>query len=394
MTENMRMLPLHGLRIVEMTHMVMGPVAGLILADLGADVIKIEPPGKPGQVGDHTRYLKNTGAGFFAACNRNKQSVILDLDTEQGLEALKALLLEADVFIENFRPDALAARGLDYSTLSQTNPGLIYCSLKGFLDGPYERRTALDEVVQMMSGLAYMTGPVGRPLRAGAPVNDMMGGMFGAIAVMAAIRERDSTGGGQHVKSGLFENAAWLVSTHMLQNAISGDEPPPMSAGRRAWGIYDVFDTSDGRQIFIGVVTNRQWALFTRALAEPALLDPQWSTNNARAQDRGALIPLVGTLLARRSLAELQTLCEQAGLPFAPIARPWDLFDDPHLNANGSLLPTTLPDGRIAKVPGLPIQLDGRRLGVRCDVPQPGEHTEAVLRTLPGYVKTVHGEQG
>ncbi len=380
-----RPLPLQGLRVVEMTHMVMGPICGLVLADLGAQVIKIEPPGKPDQPGDHTRYLKSAGMGFFPACNRNKQSAILDLDTDPGLQAARALAAQADIFIENFRPGALAARGLDYDTLSQDNPGLVYCSLKGFLDGPYQNRTALDEVAQMMSGLAYMTGPVGQPLRAGAPVNDMMGGMFGAIAILAAIRERETTGRGQYVKSGLFENAAWLVSTHMLQQAISGVAPPPMSAGKRAWGIYDVFRTADDRQIFIGVVTDRQWQLFTQALDEAALRNPDWALNNARAHDRDTLIPLTAALLAKRTLAELQALCEQAGLPFAPIARPWDLFDDPHLNASGSLLPLTWQDDAALKVPGLPIQLDGRRLGVRHDVPRPGEHTEAILSALPGH---------
>jgi len=375
-------LPLAGLRVIEMTHMVMGPVTGLILADLGADVIKIEPPGKPGQAGDHTRYLKNTGAGFFAACNRNKQSVILDVEIDQDRQVLAGLLREADIFVENFRPDALAARGLDYASVARMNQRLVYCSLKGFLDGPYAQRTALDEVVQMMSGLAYMTGPVGQPLRAGAPVNDMMGGMFGAIAVMAAVRVRDMTGRGQHVKSALFENAAWLVSTHMLQHAITGDEPPPMSAGQRAWGIYDVFHTVDARQIFIGVVTERQWLRFTDALGEPALWDAKWASNNARALDRATLIPLVATLLARRSLAELQTLCTEAGLPFAPIARPWDLYDDAHLQATDGLLEVTLPDKRKVKVPGLPIQLDDRRLGVRRDIPLPGEHTQAVRNAL------------
>ena len=240
-------LPLEGIRVVEFSHMVMGPTCGLVLADLGAEVIKVEPDGK----GDPTRYLKSTGAGFFASFSRNKKSVTLDLASEQGLRVAKKLIATADVFIENFRPGALDSKGLGYADLSKVNPRLIYCSLKGFLTGPYEKRTALDEVVQMMSGLAYMTGPVGRPLRAGAPVNDMMGGMFGAIAILAALRDRDRTGVGEYVQSGLFENAAWLVSTHMMQHAVSKQEPEPMSAGKRAWGVYDIFDSSDGVRIFI-----------------------------------------------------------------------------------------------------------------------------------------------
>jgi crotonobetainyl-CoA:carnitine CoA-transferase CaiB-like acyl-CoA transferase len=374
--EHGKVLPLQGIRVIEVTHMVMGPTCGLVLADLGADVIKIEPPGKdPAHPGDHTRYLTSTGAGFFAACNRNKRSVILDLDTQQGRAAAGALAASADVFVENFRPGALEAKGLDYETLKGENPGLVYCSLKGFLAGPYEQRTALDEVAQMMSGLAFMTGPVGRPLRAGAPVNDMMGGLFGAVAVMAALRERDLTGLGQHVRSGLFENAAWLVSTHMLQYAVSGQRPVPMSAGKRAWGVYDTFQSSDGVGIFIGVVTERQWEIFTSALGEPELLDPGYRTNNLRSQARDRLIPLVARLIAQHPIAELEALCEKAGLPFARIVEPPDLFDDAHLNAGDGLLPITLQDGRRTGVPGLPVQFGDRRLGVRLDIPQPGERT-------------------
>ena len=381
--ESGKVLPLQGIRVVEATHMVMGPTCGLVLADLGADVIKIEPPGKDeAHRGDHTRYLTSTGAGFFAACNRNKRSVILDLETQQGREAARALAAGADVFIENFRPGALAAKGLDYEALKGGNPGLVYCSLKGFLAGPYEQRTALDEVAQMMSGLAFMTGPVGRPLRAGAPVNDMMGGLFGAVAVLAALRERDLTGLGQHVRSGLFENAAWLVSTHMLQYAVSGERPVPMSAGKRAWGVYDTFQSSDGVGIFIGVVTDRQWEIFTTALGEPELLDPGYRTNNLRSQARERLIPLVARLIARHPIAQLEALCEQAGLPFARIVEPPDLFDDAHLNAGDGLLPITLQDGRRSSVPALPVQFGDRRLGVRRDIPQPGEHTAEILREL------------
>jgi len=237
-----RPLPLAGIRVVELSHMVMGPTCGLILADLGAEVVKVEPAGK----GDPTRYLGSTGAGFFAAFSRNKKSVAIDLDTPEGLAQARRLAEGADVLLENFRPGALAAKGLGYEALSRANPRLVYCSLKGFLAGPYEKRTALDEVVQMMSGLAWMTGPPGRPLRAGAPVNDMMGGMFGAIAILAALRERDRTGQGQLVQTGLFENCAWLVSTHMMQHAVTGEPPVPMSAGKRAWGVYDVFESADG----------------------------------------------------------------------------------------------------------------------------------------------------
>jgi len=368
-------LPLAGVRVIEFSHMVMGPACGLILADLGAEVIKVEPEGK----GDPTRYLKSTGAGFFASFSRNKKSVTLDLGTPAGIAGAQKLVATADVFLENFRPGALAAKGFGYEALAKDNPRLVYCSLKGFLAGPYEKRTALDEVVQMMSGLAYMTGPVGKPLRAGAPVNDMMGGMFGAIAILGALRVREKTGRGQYVQSGLFENAAWLVSTHMMQEAVSKKEPEPMSAGKRAWGVYDVFESADGVRVFIGVVTERQWEIFTAALAEPDLADPAYATNNQRSAAREKLIPLVGRLLKKHSIAALERICEEGGLPFARIQKPSALFDDPHLNAGG-MVPLTLPDGTPTRIPGLPIQLGAKRLALRLPLPKPGEHNEEILK--------------
>ena len=368
-------LPLEGIRVIEFSHMVMGPTAGLVLADLGAEVIKVEPEGR----GDPTRYLKSTGAGFFPSFSRNKKSVTIDLASPGGVAKAKKLIATADVFLENFRPGALEAKGFGYEALSKENPRLIYCSLKGFLTGPYEKRTALDEVVQMMSGLAYMTGPVGKPLRAGAPVNDMMGGMFGAIAILAALRERDRTGKGQYVQSGLFENAAWLVSTHMMQHAVSRKEPEPMSAGKRAWGVYDIFESGDGVRIFIGVVTERQWEIFTKALGEAELMDPAYATNNQRSLARETLIPLVARLLKKHPIAQLEKICEEGGLPFARIQTPSDLFDDPHLNAGG-MIELTLPDGTATRIPALPIQFGDERLAARLPLPAPGQHNEELLK--------------
>ena len=368
-------LPLAGIRVVEFSHMVMGPTCGLVLADLGAEVIKIEPPGK----GDRTRYLVASGTGFFPAFSRNKKSVTIDTDDAVDLETLMRLIDTADVVVENFRPGGLAAKGLGYKALSARNPRLIYCSLKGYLPGPYENRTALDEVVQMQSGLAYMTGPPGRPLRAGAPVNDMMGGMFGAISILGALRLRDATGRGQHLQAGLFENAAFLVSTAMLQQAITGKAPEPMPAGRRAWGVYDVFDTADGEQIFIGVVTERQWEIFIRELNEPALNNPDYSSNTERAKRRETLIPLVQSMLIKRSVAALEEMCARAGLPYSRIAKPWDLFEDGHLAASGGFHQVTLSDGRKTKVPALPMQFGAERLPLRHDLPSPGQHNEEIL---------------
>ncbi len=370
--------PLDGLRVVEMTHMVMGPSCALILADLGAEVIKVEPPGR----GDRTRHLTSTGAGFFIGFNRNKKSVTLNLSVPAGQRAVRRLIESADVMIENFRPGALAEKGLDYASVSVVNPRIIYCSLKGFLSGPYERRTALDEVAQMMSGLAYMTGPVGRPLRAGAPVNDMMGGTFGALAVLAALRQRELTGRGLHVQSGLFENAAYLVSPHMMQHAVSGVEPVPMSAGKRAWGVYDIFESRDGVKLFVGVVTERQWEIFTRMLNEQELLDPAYATNNDRSRSRETLIPLVGRLLAKRGIEEIEESCAAAGLPYARVMRPSELFDDPHLKAGAGMIGIVMPDGRETRVPALPMQFGEERLGLRLQPPRIGEHNKPILAEL------------
>jgi len=375
-------LPLAGIRIVEFVHMVMGPTCGMVLADLGADVIKVEPTPK----GDNTRRLVGAGAGFFMTFNRNKRSIALDLKADEGLAAALRLIGTADVVTENFRPGAMDGLGLGYEALSALHPRLIYASLKGFLAGPYEHRPALDEIVQMMAGLAYMTGPEGRPLRAGASVNDIMGGMFAAIAILAALQQRHATGRGQWVKSGLFENCALLVGQHMAQQAVTGKAPAPMPNRISPWAVYDVFDTKDDDKLFIGVVTDSQWKLFCEAFGRADLLaDPDLQTNTQRVHARGAMIPLLQTLVRSYSKAELIALCERIGLPFAPIARPADLFDDPHLVASGGLVELTNPEtGARAALPGLPIEMDGRRLPLRRDVPELGAHTGEVLSEL-GY---------
>jgi crotonobetainyl-CoA:carnitine CoA-transferase CaiB-like acyl-CoA transferase len=209
--------PLSGLRVVEFTHMIMGPSVGAILASLGAEVIHVEPIG-----GDKTRNLVGSGAGFFATFNRGKSSICLDLKSPEGIAVAKRLSDSADILVENYRPGAMDRLGLSYEALAQTNPRLVYCSAKGFLAGPYAERTALDEVAQMMGGLAYMTGPPGKPLRAGASVIDITGGMFGVIAIQAALEERHRTGKGQKVQSALFETTVYLIAQHMAQRPLQG----------------------------------------------------------------------------------------------------------------------------------------------------------------------------
>ncbi len=374
-------LPLAGIRVVEFAHMVMGPTCGLMLADLGAEVIKIEPV----PAGDNTRRLTGSGAGFFAMFNRNKRSLALDLKSPKGREIVLRLIGTADVVTENFRPGAMAGLGLDYASLRQLNPRLIYASHKGFLAGPYEQRTALDEVAQMMGGLAYMTGLPGRPLRAGSSVIDIMGGMFGAMGVMAALIQRQRTGEGQEVTSSLFESVVLLMGQHMAYAATTGKQLPPMSIRVAAWAVYDIFETADGQQIFIGVVSDTQWKQFCEAFGRPDLLaDAALATNVQRVHARDRLIPIVAAVFKKFPKAELMAKCEATGLPFAPITRPEDLFDDPHLNASGGLLDITLPNGTPTKVPALPLEMAGRRFGLRHDLPRIGEHGRETLAGL-GY---------
>ncbi len=380
----MAQAPLQGVRVVEFAHMIMGPSCGLVLADLGAEVIKVEP-----LEGDNTRRLVGAGAGFYPIFNRNKKSIALDLKHPEGMAIVLKLVDSADAVTENFRPGALDKLGLGYADLSKRNPRLIYCTLKGFLNGPYQDRPALDEVVQMMGGLAYMTGLPERPLRVGSSVNDIMGGMFAAIGILAALRERETTGRGKLVKSALFENTAFLVSQHMAQYAITGEAPPPMSVKKPAWGVYDIFetrDTGDGNaRLFVGVVTDTQWEVFCREFGLDTLAsNPDIRTNGARVRHRGWLIPEIAAVFKTWTRADLEKKLEAIGLPYAPISRPWDLFDDPHLNASGGLVDMRVAPGKSIKVPTLPLELDGERLGKRNDPPFISENVREILAGL-GY---------
>jgi len=376
--------PYRGIRVVEFTHMVMGPTCGMVLGDLGAEVIKVESVGQ-GRHGDTTRNLIGSGAGFFPLFNRNKKSLAIDLQTPEGHEAVLRLIATADIVSENFKPGTMAKLGLDYASLKTLNPRLIYVSLKGFLPGPYEHRTALDEVVQMMGGLAYMTGRPGDPLRAGSSINDIMGGMFGAMGAMAALAVRERTGLGQEVQSALFENNVFLMGQHMMQFAVTGKAAEPMPARISAWGIYDIFRVKDDEQIFLAVVSDTAWKTFCTVFGFSDLYaDSRVRTNNDRVRERVWLIPALRERLAPYSASEVAERFGANGLPFAPITRPQDLFDDPHLLATGGLAPMYLPDGRPTQTVLMPITLDGERPGVRLSPPKLGEHSSEILREL-GY---------
>ncbi len=383
MSENHR-LPLAGVKVVEFTHMVMGPAAGLMLADLGAEIIRIEPA-----QGDSTRRLPGSGAGYFPMYNRNKRSLCVDLKSEAGKTLVQKLVDEADVLIENFRPGTMDRLGFGYEALQARNPRLIYCSEKGFLSGPYEHRTALDEVAQMMGGLAYMTGPPGQPLRAGTSVIDVQGGMFGALGIIAALYQRNATGEGQQVVASLFESTVFLVGQHMAQYAVTGKAAAPMPARVSAWAIYQVFETGDDDQVFVGVVSDKQWKLLCESFGLDELAaDESLATNNDRVQHKDRLLPIIKDTFRQYKKQELMDKLEKTGLPFAPITRPEELFDDPHLAASNGLLPITVTDGERAgetsKLPALPLEMNGHRFGILRPVPRKGQHTREIM-TEAGY---------
>ncbi len=368
--------PLAGIRVIEMSHMIMGPSCGMILAMLGAEVIKVEPPG-----GDRTRALTGMGAGFFPLFNRGKRSVVLNAGTAEGRAALHALLAASDVFVENFRDESLARQELDPATLRSRYPRLIVASHKGFLHGPYENRTAMDEVVQMMTGLAYMTGPSGRPLRIGSSANDIMAGLFGALGVLAALRERDRTGEGAAIRAGLFENCLLLVAQHMVPIELEGYEAPPMPERDFSWPVYDIFATRDGRQVFVGAITTGHWSALCDHLGLGVLKDdPRLRTPMDRIRARDWTLPLVRARIGEFDEAPLCAALERLGIPFSPIARPADMLADPHVNRPGGLVESRLADGRVFHAPGLPLERDGEPVSGPGDVPGLGADTEILLR--------------
>jgi crotonobetainyl-CoA:carnitine CoA-transferase CaiB-like acyl-CoA transferase len=372
-------LPLTGIRVLELSLAVMGPTAGMVLADMGAEVIRIEPTPQ----GDETRQIKGFGTGFFPAFNRNKRSIILNLKSPEGKEIMDRLIKTADVLVENYAPGTIDRLGFDYKRVSGINPRLIFCSLKGFMPGPYEKRPALDEVCQMMGGLAYMTGPAGRPLRAGASVLDIMGGSYGVIGVLTALYERERTGRGQHVLATLFESVVMLMAQNMAVAAITGQASPPMPERGRSWSVYDLFETSDKDKVFVGLTSDAHWQRFCKSFGYADLLaDSRLATNNSRVDERGWFMPELNRRLAKLTKVEIMKNAEDACIPFAPIARPEDLFDDPHLNASGGLLETTLPDGRKTKLPRIPVRLGNYDFGLRNDPPAPGEGGEELLLAL------------
>jgi len=376
--------PLVGLRVLEFSHTVMGPTAGLLFAELGADVIKVEPAPD----GDRTRRLGGFGAGFFAGFNRNKRSLAIDLKSKEGQAVMHRLVPTADVVLENFGPGTMERLNCGWEHFQPLNDRLIYLALKGYLAGPYEHRPALDEVVQFQSGLAWMTGPPGRPLRAGASVIDIMGAMFGVIAVQGALRERDTTGKGQRVASSLFESSVFLMSTHMAGMAATGLDARPMPARRGAWAVYDVFDTAGGGQLFIGVTSDQQWTRFVEEFGLQQLAaDPRMATNVTRLAEREWLIPALQEVIAKLPQKDVEQRCERCNISWAPVGQPGDLFEDPHLLATGGLVDVFVSrfgggeGGKWVGLPALPVEFgpERERPKVTRQPPRIGEHNVEIL---------------
>ena len=356
----------------------MGPTAGLILADMGAEVIKIERTPN----GDDTRYLQGSGSGFFDYLNRNKKSLCLDLKSDEGREIIYKLIPAMDVLLENFGPGTVDKLGLGYQKLSEINPRLIYCSLKGFMPGPYEKRLALDEVVQIMGGLASMAGSKETPLRAGASVADIMGGSYGAIGILTALYDREKTGKGQYIIASLFESVVFLVGQHMAYTAVTGKLAPPMQERVSSWAIYELFESKDGQKVFIGVTSDQQWARFCQTFGFCDLFeDTRLSTNNNRIDQRKWLLPELKKRIADISGTTLINLLEMAEIPFASVSRPEDLFNDVHLNESGGLVETTLPGGTVTKLPKIPLRIGSHDFGIRNNPPEVGEGSLQLLKS-------------
>jgi crotonobetainyl-CoA:carnitine CoA-transferase CaiB-like acyl-CoA transferase len=377
-------LPLTGVRVLELTHIVAGPSGGALFADLGADVIKVEEP----RVGDQSRAMPNQGSTFYAL-NRNKRSLALDLKTAAGKEVFARLVRTADVVLDNYAPGVIERLGIGYQWGAGLNPGIVYCSVKGFLPGPYGDRPLLDELAQMMGAMAYMTGPAGQPLRAGASIIDIGAATYGVLATLAALYDRQRTGRGQRIQSGLFETTVFLSAQHVAQAGVTGQTPVPMPArgmgSRLGWGVYQLFTTKDERQVFIAITSNAHWQRFCQEFGLDDLgADPELDSNAKRAANRARTIPRIQALAAELEAAELVARLERAQVPYAPLNTPFDLLDDPQLNSGGKLFEVETAAGQPIKVPATPVSSNAFSLGLRHQPPALGQQSAELLREL-GY---------
>lgn len=376
MSTEAKKLPLTGIKVLEWGHTVMGPMCSMILADMGAEVIKIERAPK----GDDTRRLPGFAISFFPLFNRNKKSIALNLKSEKGKAVLRRLIAASDVFIENFAPEAADRLGFSYEACAEINPRLVYCNLKGFMPGPYWNRPSLDNLVQMMGGLAYMTGRKGDPLRVGASATDIMGGVFGALGIIAALYERERTGKGNRVISTLYEAVVFMVAQHMAWAAINKEPSVPMPEIDAAWPVYDLFDTAECEKVFIGLTSDFHFQRFCDVFDLPELKeDDRLTTNADRVANRSWLVPLLKEKLCKMPKAEIIAKSLEAKIPFAPLMRPDELFDDPHLNGSGGFVNTTFPGGIKTKMPKIPLRIGDYDFNLYSDPPAVGQEGRQTL---------------
>ncbi len=356
--------PLAGLRVIELARILAGPWAGQLLADLGAEVIKVERPG----TGDDTRQWgppfvtgpegDNLDAAYFHACNRGKSSLAVDISTESGREQVRALAASADILIENFKPGDLARHGLDYESLAAINPDLVYCSITGFgQTGPYASRPGYDFIIQAMGGAMSLTGePDGAPQKSGVAYADLFTGLYSAVAILAALRERDRTKRGAHIDMALLDTQVAVLGNQALNWMVSGEVPPRMGNGHINLVPYQAFKCADGEMI-VAVGNDRQFERLCSILGVAELAaDDRFRTNPARVVHRDLLVPVLEQRIAERGSVELAAALEEAGIPAGPINRVDAVFADPQVVHRGMRLDL---DG----VPGLasPIVIDGKR---------------------------------
>lgn len=384
----MTTLPLEGIRVIDLTRVLAGPYCTMTLADLGADVIKIEAPGE----GDETRqwgppFAPGGESAYFLCINRNKRSLSLNLKTEEGLIVLRRLIQQGDVLVENFKAGTLARWGLDYEELQRLRPGLIYCSITGFgYDGPYRDRPGYDFVIQAMGGIMSITGPPeGEPHKVGVAIADITAGMNAAIAILAALFERARSGRGQHIDIALLDaQVSWLanVASNYL---VSGEVPPRYGNAHPNIVPYQVFAARD-RHFALAIGNDRQWRKFCEAVGRPAWAeDERFSTNPARVENRGILVPRLAELFLTRDAEEWIAQLERLGIPCAPINTIQEVFADPQVQARGMRVEVAHPTaGKLALV-GSPLKFVGAPPQISRPPPLLGEHTEEILRELLGY---------
>ena len=383
--------PLKGLKVLELARILAGPWIGQTLADLGADVVKVESP-----AGDDTRtwgppFIEAEGGGhldaaYFHACNRGKRSVVLDFTTPEGQEAVRRLAAQSDVLVENFKVGGLAKYGLDYESLKKINPRLIYCSVTGFgQDGPYAHRAGYDYIVQGMSGIMDLTGdPAGEPQKIGVAFADIFTGLYGVIAVQAALQMRERTGQGQQIDMALLDSMTGVLANQALNFLVSGQSPRRLGNAHPNIAPYQVFPVTDGHLI-VAVGNDRQFVKFCGLLGRDDLAtDPRYLTNAGRVKHRDSLTPELSARTASFSRDELLAALEAAGVPGGPINRVADVFSDPQIIHRGMRVDTPHTGSAGGTAPGVrtPLAFSDAKLALERGAPRLGEHTNEVLAEI------------